>query len=135
MPLIEWNDSFSVQNLAMDQQHQHLFELLNQLHAAMSQGKGKETLPKVFDSLVQYTKSHFAAEEVLLQKYNYPGLVLQKRQHAELIAQVVRLQNQYLAGDLGSSIETRDFLKQWLIEHIQGSDQKYGAFLKQKGLD
>ena len=134
MPLIQWNSSFSVQNDAMDSQHQRLFELLDQLHEAMSQGKGKEILPKIFDELIQYTKQHFAAEEALLQKHNYPGFIVHKHQHDDLILQVTTLQKQLLAGDFTVSMQTRDFLKQWLIEHIKGSDQKYGTYLKQKGL-
>jgi len=132
MPLVEWNNSFSVQNADMDMQHQQLFGLLNQLHDAMSHGKGREVLPEVFEELIQYTKSHFASEELLMQKYNYPGLVIHKGQHEDLIVQVSKLQKQFLAGDFSASMQTRDFLKQWLIEHIKRSDQKYGVFLNQK---
>jgi hemerythrin len=134
MAIIQWNDGFSVKNADMDKQHQHLFDLINKLHDAMGQGKGRETLPEVFDSLVKYTQSHFAAEEALLQKYKYPGLVNHKRQHADLITQVSELQKQFLAGDFSASMKTRDFLKQWLTEHIQENDQKYGVFLNQKGI-
>jgi hemerythrin-like metal-binding protein len=130
MPLIEWNNSFSVQNAEMDHQHQHLFGLLNTLHGAMSQGKSKDSLPRVFEELIQYTQRHFAAEEALMQKYNYPGFVIHQRQHADLIAQVAQLHKRFLAGDLSVSIHTRDFLKEWLVEHIKGSDQKYSMFLK-----
>ena len=130
MPLIEWNNSFSVQNAEMDQQHQHLFGLLNKLHEAMGQGKSKETLPRVFEELVRYTQSHFAAEEALLQKYNYPGFVIHQRQHKDLITQVAELHKKFLAGDFSVSMQTRDFLKDWLAEHIKGSDQKYSMFLK-----
>jgi hemerythrin len=49
-----------------------------------------------------------------------------------LIAQLSKLQKQFQAGDFSSSLQTRDFLKQWLSDHIQGSDQKYGVFLQQK---
>lgn len=27
-----------------------------------------------------------------------------------------------------------DFLSSWLVEHIQGSDKKYGPFLNQRGI-
>jgi hemerythrin len=134
MPLVEWNTSFSVQNIEMDQQHQRLFGLLNQLHEAMGQGKGKETLPQIFDGLIDYTKKHFAAEEAFLQKYNYPDLATQKRQHVVLIEQIYELKKKFLAGDLSSSLQTHTFLKGWLVEHIQKSDLKYGAFLDQKGI-
>src|ERR1044072_3904131 len=132
MLLVEWNNSFSVQNADMDMQHQQLFGLLNQLHDAMGHGKGREILPVIFEELIQYTKNHFASEELLMQKHNYPGLVMHKGQHEDLIVQVSSLQKQFLAGDFSASMQTRDFLKQWLIEHIQRSDQKYGVFLMQK---
>jgi hemerythrin len=134
MALIEWNDSYSVKNAAMDKQHKGLFFLINKLHAAMGQGKGKDTLPAIFDDLVRYTQTHFTAEETLLQKYNYPDLATQKRQHADLIRQISELQKQNQAGDFSASMKTSEFLKKWLIEHIQGTDQKYGSFLNQKGV-
>ncbi len=133
MALMEWNDSYSVKNAAMDKQHKGLFDLINKLHAAMGQGKGKDTLPEIFDDLVRYTQTHFTAEETILQKYNYPDLAAHKRQHADLIRQVSELQKQYQAGDFSASMKTGEFLKKWLIEHIQGTDQKYGSFLHQKG--
>ncbi len=134
MSLVQWNSSYSVQVAAMDNQHQRLFELINKLHDAMGQGKGKETLPEVFESLIQYTKSHFAAEEALLTRYKYPDFAAHKKLHDDLIEKVTQLHKQFLAGDLSVSIQTRDFLKKWLIDHIKGNDQKYGIYLKQKGL-
>ena len=134
MALIKWNESYSVQIAEMDKQHQHLFELINELHGAMGQGRGNEALPAIFDSLVKYTQTHFAAEEALMLKYSYPGLAAQQKQHADLIKQVVELQKQFNARDFSSSMKTRDFLKQWLVAHIQESDKKYGAFLNQKGI-
>jgi hemerythrin-like metal-binding protein len=134
MPLIKWNETYSVQNTVMDKQHKHLFDLLNKLHDAMTQGKGKEILPVVLEDLIQYTKRHFVAEEALLQQHNYPELVIQRRQHEDLVAQIVGLQKRFADGDFSSSLQTRDFLKNWLIEHIQGSDQKYGIFLNKKGI-
>ncbi len=134
MPLFTWNDSYSVQNNEMDQEHRQIIALLNKLHDAMGVGKSKEALPAVFDSLVQYTKTHFANEEILLQKHNYPGLVGQKRQHQVLIEKVAQLQKQVLDGDVSAGMRTYDFLKQWLVEHIQGSDKEYGVFLHNKGV-
>ena len=37
-------------------------------------------------------------------------------------------------GKVLLSIDVIDFLKDWLINHIQGSDKKYGPFLNEKGL-
>lgn len=135
MPLVEWNASYSVQNSTLDQQHQRLFELLNTLHEAMSQGKGKATLPEVFENLIQYTRTHFAFEETLMEQCDYPDLADHRRKHIKLIEQIIALQQRFATGDFGSSIQTRDFLKSWLTDHIKGSDQKYGPYLIQKGIN
>jgi hemerythrin len=134
MSLVKWNPNYSVQNTAMDNQHQRLFELINKLHDAMGQGKGMSTLPEIFDNMLQYTKVHFTAEEALLKKHNYPNFETHKKLHDELIAKLVQLQKQFQSGDLSVSMQTRDFLRVWLVEHIQGNDLKYGKYLNDRGL-
>lgn len=134
MILVKWNESYSVQNVAMDSQHQRLFELINKLHDAMGQGKGRETLPEIFASMFQYTKNHFSDEEALMKKHNYPDFEAHKRLHDDLISKLTNLHNESLGGDFSASMKTRDFLKNWLIEHIKGNDMKYGNYLKERGL-
>jgi len=44
------------------------------------------------------------------------------------------LQAQYKSGKVTTlSLEVMTFLKSWLIDHIQGSDQKYGPHLNGAG--
>lgn len=134
MSLVKWNTNYSVEHTAMDSQHQRLFDLINKLHEAMGQGKGRETLPEIFESMLQYTKVHFTAEEALLKKHNYPNFEAHKKLHDDLIAKLTQLQKQFLSGDFSVSMQTRDFLQGWLVEHIKGNDLKYGAYLKERGL-
>jgi hemerythrin len=37
-------------------------------------------------------------------------------------------------GRMMLSIEIIDFMKDWLLNHIQGSDKKYSALFNEKGL-
>ena len=55
MALINWNNSMSVRVAKIDQQHQKLIAMINDLDDAMKQGKGKEVLGKVLSSLISYT--------------------------------------------------------------------------------
>jgi hemerythrin len=134
MALLEWKDSFSVSIPKFDDQHKKLISLINDLHAAMGAGKGKEVLGKIFAELIEYTKSHFADEEAEFKKYNYPETFFHQKEHEKLTNDVVKYYNEFTAGKATISIEIMNFLKNWLQNHIMGTDKKYSSYLKAKGV-
>lgn len=134
MALIAWNDSYSVKVKQMDEQHKKLVEMINQLHEAMKVGQGKQAVGDVLNALVSYTKTHFANEESLMKTHGYPGYEDQKKAHTNLVGQVGDIQKKFLAGNAPLSQDVMVFLKDWLIKHIQGTDQKYGLFFNSKGI-
>jgi hemerythrin len=68
-PIFPWLGKYSV---GIDAQHQGLVRLINDLHAAMAAGHGRDPVGKILDELVRYTQSHPRAtspfEENLLQR-------------------------------------------------------------------
>lgn len=134
MPFINWSDSYSVGIPSLDAQHQHLVKMVNHLYAALNEGKGNEALDKVFNGLVAYTVKHFATEEQLMQRHGFPSLSEHKQEHQKLKAQVEDFIRQKEAGKTMLSVKLAAFLKTWLVEHIAGSDKKYGPFLTDKGV-
>lgn len=131
--LIEWSRSYSVGVRQMDAEHQRLIDIINNLYAAMRSGRSKDAIGTILDELVDYTKTHFAHEERLMQESSYAGFDEQKRSHEALIAQVVEIQGKYRAGTaLGQEVMT--FLKNWLVNHIQGLDKRYGPVMNKKGI-
>lgn len=67
MSLITWSDSYSVKNMQMDDQHRKLVDLINDLHGAMKLGQGRQKLGTILDALVDYTRTHFRSEELLMK--------------------------------------------------------------------
>lgn len=134
MPFITWNETMSVGVERFDTQHKKLVELVNTLFDAMRQGKGKSVMGKVFDELIAYTTYHFASEEELMEKYGYPGFVQHKEEHEALTQQVKELREKYEQGELFITIETLDFLKAWLSNHILKTDMQYKPFFRNKGV-
>ena len=127
--LITWSDKYSVNNSLMDSQHKKLIALINELNSAMKEGKGKLILHKIFDELINYTKYHFSNEEQLMKKANYPGLIEHQQIHKDLTKQVIVLQEKYLTDSNLVTFETMGFLKNWLLNHIEGTDKKYSKFI------
>jgi hemerythrin-like metal-binding protein len=131
---MEWSDRFSVNIETVDSQHRKLVELLNNFHDAMKAGKGKEIMARTLSDLVDYTSYHFSTEEGLFKVHAYPDYMQHKKEHDVLTKQALELKERYSRGELIISADTMAFLKNWLSNHILGSDMKYAPFLKGKGV-
>ena len=134
MALFNWNDSYSVSIKAIDEQHKVLIGLINDLHDAMKIGKGKEVLGPILEELVNYTVYHFGHEERLFTSNGYPDSANHKATHVKLIQQVKDIKNDFDNGKTVLSMEVMNFLKDWLGNHIMGTDKKYVPFLTSKGI-
>lgn len=133
MPFFVWTDKLSVGVKASDDDHKQLFALLNQLFDGMKGGQGPEVVGPVLDKLVKYTQFHFAREEAFFAKTGFPAAE-HKKQHDALVKQALELQSRHKSGERSLSIETPDFLKDWLTNHIQVTDQQYRQHLNAHGV-
>jgi len=134
LALLEWTPALDVGVSDFNQQHQKLVALINNLHQAMAQGKGSQVIGGVLKEMGQYTVYHFQAEERLMTAKNYPGLAAHRAEHEAFVAKVGDLTSRYEQGTLAISVETLNFLKDWLVHHIQGTDKQYGEFFAQAGV-
>ena len=134
MSLMEWNDAYSVKIFSIDSQHKNLVALVNNLNSAMRQGKGKELMSKVLQDLISYTKVHFKTEEDLMVKHTYPEYEAHKKEHDDLTAKVLDFYTRFQSGNTFITVEVMNFLRDWLVNHILGSDKKYGPFFIEKGV-
>ncbi|WP_048093592.1 bacteriohemerythrin [Geoglobus acetivorans] len=134
MALISWNESFSVNIKEIDEQHKKLVSMINRLHDAMLEGKGKEIMGELLNDMVEYTITHFSTEEKLMEQYNYPGYIKHKAEHEQFVSKVGEFKKKYEDGQLTLTMEVLSFLKSWLTNHILNSDKKYGPFFNNKGI-
>lgn len=134
MPIIQWNQSFSVNINNIDNQHMKIVELINNLHDRMKEGKGKEALSTILNELTVYTVYHFKTEEELFRKHKYPDTDAHVLEHSNLVQQVVQLKSDFESGKALLTMDVMNFLKDWLSRHIAGSDKAYTAFLNSRGV-
>jgi hemerythrin len=131
---IKWTDAYSVSVKPMDDQHKRLFDLINEYYEGIAQNKNKEAMAKILQGMLDYTKYHFSDEEKLMLSNKYPGYEEQKKQHDQFIATVEDYKQRIASGKLLLSVEVTNFLKDWLVKHIQGKDKQYGPYLNAKGV-
>ena len=135
MSLMEWNESMSVGVAQFDDDHKKLIVLINELFDAVQAGRGRQALGGVLDELIEYTKTHFCHEEYQLRTLGFPGYEDHKKEHDALAARALDIQRKYHAGATSMlSMELMNFLKSWLVHHIQGIDSLYVAFVAERGL-
>jgi len=134
MALFNWDMKYSVGVKMFDDQHKKLFDIINNLFDAMKEGKSKEILGSILDRLLDYTLTHFKDEENVMAKHNYPALDQQKQQHKIFTDKIASLSADHKAGKMVLSIEISNFLKDWLINHIQGIDRQYSEFFNNIGV-
>lgn len=134
LPLIEWNDSLSVEIGTIDDQHKKLLEILNSLHGSSAAAKDNETVKKILNDLVEYTVYHFHHEEELMKQHNYPDLENHLAAHQTLVEQVGKFNQEFQAGRATLSSELFKFLRSWLNGHIRGTDKRYSPHLQACGV-
>jgi hemerythrin len=129
---ISWNNNLLTGVDMIDKQHKELFSRFDSLLEACNQGKGKDEVMRLLQFLDDYIKEHFAAEEQLQIKHNYPQYGEHKAQHVTFVADVERLKKQFLeeGATLPLVIQTNQALVTWLIKHISNVDLALAKYLK-----
>ena len=127
MSLFIWKPEYSVGCAEIDQQHEKLFHMADELHRAMLEGRAREAVVGLLKRLVAYTEYHFASEELLMQATGYTGYLAHRLEHVKLTEQVLEYQKKMSRGETPMPVEMMKFLADWLKYHIQGSDLKLGV--------
>ncbi|KXS44898.1 MAG: hemerythrin-like metal-binding protein [Methanolobus sp. T82-4] len=135
MALVTWSDKYSMNIKEIDEQHKNLVRMINELHDAMLNAKSKEVALGIIDEMAEYTQYHFSTEEKYMVQYKYPEYAAHKKEHDKFIQQVGDFKKDYESGKAGLSFDLLNFLKNWLVNHIQESDKKYSPFFNEKGLN
>lgn len=136
MPFIVWTSGMSVDVKLLDNDHKRLVILINGLYDGLMASYASETLERIFDELIAYTRIHFDHEERFLVEAGYSGAAEHKQEHDHKIEQVLDMQDRFRnETELAGHLDVMNQLKDWLVNHIQHSDQEFVAHLKTTGVE
>ncbi|MTJ82155.1 MAG: bacteriohemerythrin [Telmatospirillum sp.] len=135
MSLVQWSDELTVGVAAVDDDHRKLFSLVNYLYDSMVAGRERPVVDDFINSLLIYTREHFAREEAFFEETGYPDSFVHKKEHDDLIRQITDVRESFKSGATPQkTLEMIGFLNKWLIEHIRKSDKKYAPHLHAQGI-
>jgi hemerythrin-like metal-binding protein len=132
-PLI-WNDTLMVGVELIDDQHQILVDMLNELNNKLSENIGRAVLQNIVHDLMSYAVYHFDTEEEIMLENQYPAKDFQAHlhEHGEFAKKVAGLNQDLQQGKMISREDLLAFLNGWLVKHILEIDMQIGKFMKEK---
>ncbi|URA09627.1 bacteriohemerythrin [Thermospira aquatica] len=134
MAFFTWTENMSVGVEEFDTHHKKLVDLTNQLFDAMSEGKGRQVVGGVLEELLRYSEYHFSAEEKKMKEMGYPAYPGHQAEHQKFVEEATTLYRKFQGGDIFISLDTLNFLKDWLSKHILQTDMAYKPFFNNKGI-
>ncbi|MBU0482296.1 MAG: bacteriohemerythrin [Proteobacteria bacterium] len=127
---MEWYDNYNIGIKLIDEQHRELVTMVSKLQKALSTDAERSQTGETIKFLVDYTRTHFADEESLMNQIGYPDLEQHRRIHKKLIGDITEILIRLKKGKSFNAMELIDFLTEWLMHHITQEDKKIGRFLE-----
>nr|AQV13621.1 hemerythrin [Delaya leruthi] len=118
-----WNSTFSVEYKNLDNEHRGLFKAIADCEQNRKCGDTLDRLRKVM-------KDHFDTEEEMMLKANYAQDLFEphKVAHDDFIEKLSGLE---ATEEKPLSDDDVIYVKQWLVDHIKGTDFKYKGQLSE----
>lgn len=126
--MLAWQEDLETGIDVIDGQHRRIVDMINQLEAARI-SQSQVAIVEVLDELVDYTLSHFAFEEALMEQAGYPFSAAHRRVHEIFGKRVQEYRMRFEAGD-DVLDELRTMLARWLFNHIRSDDKAYSESVK-----
>ncbi|MFC2330734.1 MAG: bacteriohemerythrin [Treponema sp.] len=127
---IEWDSKYDVGIEAVDKQHRHLVDLMNDLYDACLGEKWEldQKFKDVMKELVDYVMVHFKDEEKIMEAIKYPNLKEHKQTHEGFIKEMLSSVSAYTNGKQLVPNSFVRFLRDWLFNHILIDDKEWARY-------
>lgn len=133
--MFDWNESFATGIKEIDNQHQRLFEIGEEIHILSSTYMDETTFEKIkilIKELEDYTVYHFNTEKELFIKYNYPDMGNHLVAHDKFVERIKSIDMEEVRENQEDFLnKLLNSLAQWIFKHINNVDFKYVPYLKE----
>jgi hemerythrin len=123
MAILHWVPELDTGIGEIDVQHRRIVDYINRLYE-LRESPDREALGEVIAEMVDYTVSHFAFEEGVMESAGYMFAGPHKRVHELFTRKVAEYQSRF---DIGENVtaELHGMLSRWLFNHIRNEDHGY----------
>ena len=129
MEWIGWDEKYATGHAGIDDGHRKLMDLINQLADGMENDEPKESCSNTLAQFIDHARTHFHAEEQLMDRLQYPKATEHKTVHANMLNDVLAFKNSYDASDTTEFITLLVVLDSWLKRDISTADKALADFV------
>ncbi len=128
---LNWCGKHAVGLRAIDDEHKELFDAVREVESAMARNAEPAETGALLKKLVAATGKHFANEEAIMRGAKYPGLALHAANHQRLMEKAEAFAARHGQGGVAVNQHALNFLRDWLLHHMENDDARLGAWLKE----
>lgn len=142
MEFSKWNDkTMSIGLDLLDNQHKELLQIINKLSCSIDNNTQGNDILIIVDELIQYAENHFSTEEALFDKFKYEESDSHKKEHFLFVNNFTELRDKIRNDNLyvnssavAISEEIFNYMLNWFLNHVTGSDKKYVDLFKKNSV-
>ncbi|MBA55144.1 MAG: hypothetical protein CMK89_11880 [Pseudomonadales bacterium] len=124
MPHFVWSSEYELGIPVIDAQHKRIIEYINRIDDVLSNDTSQEAMNAILTNLVDYTFSHLAFEEAMLEEIGYEDFHGHQLTHKTFTRLIENLCHRARQGEPVAA-ELAAFLRNWLLTHIMSEDARY----------
>lgn len=117
-----WQDRYLIGNPTVDQQHQQLFKLANDL----VQSKNQDAIAENAMRLYRHIREHFQTEEAFMKELGYPGYQRHVEIHDLMLDKMTAISSKINRNEWHTE-DIKLFMQEW-IAHITEEDMAIAAY-------
>jgi len=126
---LSWKASFASGHALIDQQHEGLFDVANEILAAVLSSRPREEIAEIVERLIADVVQHFKDEEEFLASIGFVELEEHAEEHGRLLDKARGLSTAFNEDSLGVG-ELFQFLAYDVVtRHILGADRQYFPYV------
>jgi len=124
MTLLTWQPEFSVGVEAVDFEHREMIDLINRLYEEMEGKKDADSIERFLGDIHATISAHFALEERMMRRANYPEYEAHKNDHEDLLDQVRDLMDIFVASPEKGVLVLQKQMSAWFESHFSTFDAR-----------
>lgn len=130
---VAWQRDFQVGNVVIDEQHERLFRLADQLQRSICQGATREQIEADVGDFMLRLQDHFRTEDSFLSRHDHPEALAHRELHQKLTRHAEQLLERFRENRIEPEILVQFIVLEVTVQHILIADRTIAHFVGRLG--